>query len=338
MYPDNGASVMLRINQARAFARVLSIVVAGLFVVGSAGGAHAKARSKKIAVSGLSLEEPAAPMVAAPVRFFTINQVLAKQAGQATSRPGTVALAALTSQQATVVDGSPISESAIPAVSEEPFGLFTFRAPEGLLWTKWRGVEARMRDELKAVADCEADGEHCPAGARKFLSLANGRSDLKGQARVEAINRSLNEVVRYAGDYQQHGVADLWSSPLETLSAGAGDCEDYAIAKYAMLSAAGFPEADLKILLVRDRAVRQDHAVLGIRLDGRWLVLDNRYSGVSEARDLPHFTPLFAIDRLGVSLFAAPYAERVPHESEMDIRPAAAVSSLGGGATLPLLL
>jgi len=28
-------------------------------------------------------------------------------------------------------------------------------------------------------------------------------------------------------------VEDLWSAPLATLAAGAGDCEDYAIAKFS---------------------------------------------------------------------------------------------------------
>lgn len=47
--------------------------------------------------------------------------------------------------------------------------------------------------------------------------------------------------------------------------------------------------------------------------------------------------PLFAIDGTGVSLFAAPYAERALHESETDMLPAAAVSGFGGGTTLPLV-
>ncbi len=86
------------------------------------------------------------------------------------------------------------------------------------------------------------------------------------------------------------------------------------------------------MMLVRDMAVRQDHAVLTVRVDGRWLVLDNRYSRLSETRDLPHFMPLFAIDHKGVSLFAAPYAARPHHESETDMLPAAESGRLRRGA------
>ncbi len=117
-----------------------------------------------------------------------------------------------------------------------------------------------------------------------------------------------------------------------------GDCEDYAIAKFALLLDAGVAEKDLKILLVRDTAVRQDHAVLAVRVDRHWLALDNRWSRLSETRDLPSFMPLFAIDHGGVSLFAAPYAERPRHESETDILPAADVDGMGGGQTLQLVL
>jgi hypothetical protein len=58
-----------------------------------------------------------------------------------------------------------------------------------------------------------------------------------------------------------------------------------------------------------------------------------------EGRDLQSFMPLFAIDHRGVSLFAAPYAERRHHESESDLAPAAAAGFAGSGDPgLPLLL
>ena len=171
-----------------------------------------------------------------------------------------------------------------------------------------------------------------------MIALAPSADAADVRSRVEIVNRNVNQAIRYVSDFQQHGVADLWSSPFETLASGMGDCEDYAIAKFAVLLASGISEADIKMLLVRDMAVREDHAVLAVRVEGRWLVLDNRYSRLAEARDLPNFMPLFAIDHDGVSLFAAPYAERRHHESETDILPAADVGAMGGGQVLPLLL
>ena len=44
-------------------------------------------------------------------------------------------------------------------------------------------------------------------------------------------------------DLAQWGVIDRWSAPLETFTTGRGDCEDYAIAKYVALTAAGVAAA-----------------------------------------------------------------------------------------------
>jgi predicted transglutaminase-like cysteine proteinase len=276
------------------------------------------------------------------VRFFTINAVLAKRNGLAAAKSGglQVAAADIAADGVPVVISDAQPAAPLPQVSsEEPFGLFTFRAPEGLLWQKWRGVEARMSAEASEIEACRSDDQRCGRASREFVAMmaSAGSGDVK--SRVEAVNRAVNQAIRYVSDYEQHGVADLWSSPLETLASGAGDCEDYAIAKFAVLRAAGIPEKDLKVLLVRDLAVRQDHAVLSVRVDGRWLVLDNRRMALIETADLPEFMPLFAINHDGVSLFAAPYAERPRHESEMDILPAADIVGVaGGGQTLPMWL
>ena len=229
---------------------------------------------------------------------------------------------------------------AIAPPSDEPFGLMTFRAPEGVLWTKWRGVQSAMAQEPSQIEGCKRDDDRCAPSERQFVSLLRRAADAGDpRARVEIINRGVNQAIRYVSDDQQHGVADRWSAPLQTLKTGLGDCEDYAIAKYALLRAAGMPETDLKLVLVRDLAVRQDHAVLAVRLEGRWLVLDNRRTTLMEGRDLQSFMPLFAIDHRGVSLFAAPYAERPQHESESDMAPAAAGRGrLGPGSALPLQL
>jgi hypothetical protein len=57
---------------------------------------------------------------------------------------------------------------------------------------------------------------------------------------------------------------------------GAGDCEDYAIAKYAVLIQLGVPSDDLRLLVVYDRDSLENHAVTALRFEQRWLILDNR--------------------------------------------------------------
>ena len=73
-----------------------------------------------------------------PAMFFTINAVLAKLDQQRGRGPGALRFASLTPSNI-ATDALPAQKEA-PAVGTEPFGLFTFRAPEGVLWRKWRGI------------------------------------------------------------------------------------------------------------------------------------------------------------------------------------------------------
>ena len=70
---------------------------------------------------------------------------------------------------------------------------------------------------------------------------------------------------------------DRWSAPLETFTTSRGDCEDYAIAKYVALTAAGVPAQDVKLVIVRNTAANEDHAVVAVRNGGDWIMLDNRW-------------------------------------------------------------
>ena len=162
------------------------------------------------------------------------------------------------------------------------------------------------------IAGTGAEG--CPSHAAQFLRLIKAVKARSGRDQLDEANRAVNMAIRYASDFALHGEADRWTAPLATFAIGKGDCEDYAIAKFVALTEAGFPRDDLQLVLVRDRAVRQDHAVLAARLDGHWLILDSRRSDLMDDNDASSFTPLFAINHRGVQLFAAPFAngERIP--------------------------
>jgi len=257
-----------------------------------------------------------------PATFFTINEVLAKLDRQRGRGPGALRLASLAPADV-ATDAAPAPKEA-PAVGKEPFGLFTFRAPEGTLWRKWRGIEADIAKEHSVLDRCRESTEGCPSHAAQFLRVIKAVKAKSGRDQLDEANRAVNTAIRYMSDYAQHGEADRWSAPLASFATGKGDCEDYAIAKYVALNEAGFPRDDLKLVLVRDRAVRQDHAVLAARLDGHWLILDSRRSDLMNDSDVTNFTPLYAIDGRGVQLFAAPYAKRAPLDGNVEPAPAAA--------------
>jgi len=157
----------------------------------------------------------------------------------------------------------------------EPFDLGATRAPVPYA-AKWRQMTFAIEQDRAILAGCPREPERCPPAAKRLLAIVDAARTMKGRARLGEINRSLNLAIRYQSDAVRHGTPDVWSSPLDTLASGAGDCEDYAIAKYLALSEAGMAPADLRLVIVGDTRLRQDHAVLAARLDGRWLLLDNR--------------------------------------------------------------
>ena len=69
--------------------------------------------------------------------------------------------------------------------------------------------------------------------------------------RLKRVNDFINLRTRYVEDSLLWGEADYWATPLETLSRGAGDCEDFALAKYLSLRALGVPAARMRLTYVR---------------------------------------------------------------------------------------
>lgn len=111
-------------------------------------------------------------------------------------------------------------------------------------------------------------------------------------AKLEAVNSYVNRRVRFIDDRVQFGTADKWQAASETFTRGRGDCEDYAIAKRAMLRAAGVSDRDLYLVVLKDLTRRADHAVLVVRAQGRFLVLDNGTDRIVDSSDLSDYRPV----------------------------------------------
>jgi predicted transglutaminase-like cysteine proteinase len=279
-------------SPARGFAWAATLIAALVLAAGEAQPAERRA-----------------PLdVAASGRGFTINEVLASRDS---GRPGAADTVVAVEKSDALRDLAPRGRATGP----EPFGLYAMRAPDGQLWIKWRTMEKDLVEEATAIGACVSDPKNCANGAKRYLLILDETKKREGRARLETANRLLNRAIRYAGDMQQHGVADRWTAPLASLTAERGDCEDFAIAKYAVLRAAGIAESDMRLVLVRDTEVRVDHAVLAVRFEGRWLVLDNRRGMTVETAELRHYMPLFALDRDGVKFFAPQFAARGDKES-----------------------
>ncbi|MBA3667271.1 MAG: transglutaminase-like cysteine peptidase [Sphingomonas sp.] len=125
--------------------------------------------------------------------------------------------------------------------------------------------------------------------AAAFAASLRGASTTR---KLEAVNAYVNARVRFVDDRVQFGTADRWLAASETLARGRGDCEDYAIAKRAMLRAAGFVDKDLYLVVLKDLTRRADHAVLVVRAAGRFLVLDNGTDRIVDSSSVQDYRPV----------------------------------------------
>ncbi len=210
--------------------------------------------------------------------------------------------------------------AALVRKSAEPFGLFATILSGGGLREKWLEVERKLDDERVQLALCDGDRERCVSpAALRFLAIVDDARAKEGRARLGEVNRAINLAIRPVSDLAQYGTIDVWSSPLVTFATGAGDCEDYAIAKFAALRQAGIAPDDLRIVVMRDTIHGEDHAVAAVRLDGQWLMLDNRRMAMVEDAYVRNYRPLFVIGQSGVMRYAeAPLLADLP---ERDVSP-----------------
>lgn len=182
------------------------------------------------------------------------------------------------------------------------FGMETEPVAAGELPEKWHHVEAAMAQDFAVVAQCHANGI-CPVAAQRFIDISAEGAGRSGRARVGLINRAANLAISPVSDERQWGVADHWSDPFETLLSKRGDCEDYAILKYGALLEAGIPKDDVKIVILKNFFPNENHAAVATRVDGQWLILDNRTLTLVRDTDVTRVIPEFVLDHKGVKRF-----------------------------------
>ena len=115
------------------------------------------------------------------------------------------------------------------------------------------------------------------------------------QKKLVAVNDFFNQNITYRWETE-----DYWSTPLETMGKGVGDCEDYAIAKYATLTLMGVPPSSLRLVYVKAKrgGLNQAHMVLA------WyksptavpLILDNLDYVIRPATERGDLQPVFSFN------------------------------------------
>lgn len=184
------------------------------------------------------------------------------------------------------------------------FGMETEPLAASAISEKWDHAKSEIGRELEVVAECHRSGA-CPTDAQKLIDLSAAGAGRTGRAKVGFINRAVDLAIKPMSDDAQWGEADHWSAPFETLRSSRGDCEDYAIVKYLALLEAGISRDDLKIVILKNVLPHEDHAVVVVRVDDQWLILDNRTLTMVRDIDVMQATPEFVLDQAGARRFVS---------------------------------
>lgn len=126
--------------------------------------------------------------------------------------------------------------------------------------------------------------------------------------RIKKANDFFNRQTQFGDDSVIWGQLDYWATPMETLGKGAGDCEDFAIAKYFTLKEMGVAPDRLRLIYVRaktgvsDTSQGQAHMVLAyyVQPDAEPLVMDNLVADIRPASRRPDLVPVFSFNSDGV--------------------------------------
>jgi predicted transglutaminase-like cysteine proteinase len=193
---------------------------------------------------------------------------------------------------------------------KEPFGVETIATQAKDISAKWTDLQPRILADTQTLMRCRSGEGACSIAVRRFLALiALGRLR-QGRASFGAINRAVNLSIRPVSDWKQYRVEDYWAAPFATLGSGAGDCEDYAILKYFALRVSGISADDLRLVIVHDVRRQTKHAVVTVRYNYEWLILDNRTFVMVKVHDARDYWPLFFLDDQGVKTSATALMSR----------------------------
>lgn len=135
-------------------------------------------------------------------------------------------------------------------------------------------------------------------------ALIKNSANLPEADKLGEVNRFFNRTIRFTDDIRLWQQNDYWATPVEMLVKGAGDCEDYSIAKYFTLRRLGIPSEKLRITYVKALNYNQAHMVLTYYASptAEPLVLDNLINDIRPASQRKDLLPVYAFNAEGLYL------------------------------------
>jgi len=163
------------------------------------------------------------------------------------------------------------------------------------------GDDFKISQELlrQAEVKCGKDSVTRLLGWEDLIRRGKSGSD---REKLERTNHFFNSTILFVSDIDLWGVQDYWATPYEFLCKKAGDCEDFAIAKYFTLKAMGMAEEKLNIMYVKALQLGQAHMVLAYYTEpgAEPLILDNLIDVISPASKRTDLLPVFGFNGGGL--------------------------------------
>ncbi len=149
------------------------------------------------------------------------------------------------------------------------------------------------------VAIGEKYGPAAEKRFRRIMEIILANHDTPVMEMLQLANDTLNNIP-WIADPDIWKREDYWATPFETLATFGGDCEDIAIAKYAMLRMLGIPDDSLGFAYVETRE-KERHMVLVFKENDTSpvYVLDNQVPEVLPGPERRDFTAIFIFQNDG---------------------------------------
>ena len=183
-----------------------------------------------------------------------------------------------------------------------------WRGASALLLGLWLAYAASLAapnfDKIQALA-LQRYGAGAAETVVAWRRLIEEARTLPDADKIGKVNAFFNRRILFKTDWEVYKQEDYWATPLEFMGNGAGDCEDFVIAKYVTLQLLGISNEHLRLVYVRYKVGSTApiaHMVLGYypQPTEEPLILDNLISSIRPASMRSDLAPVFSFNSDGL--------------------------------------
>lgn len=140
-------------------------------------------------------------------------------------------------------------------------------------------------------------GERAGKRVTAWRNIVNDNASQDIDTKLQEVNNFFNQLI-FIDDIKLWGKEDFWATPLEFLGVGAGDCEDFSIAKYFSLRELGVADNKLRLVYVKALKLNQFHMVVAYypTPSSVPLLLDNLDGDIKPATKRPDLLPIYSFN------------------------------------------